>query len=640
MSIIEKIQEANINDHTIKEWLTNLNKVKIDIKNISEEYKILSSKISELIIFPFNISDDFSQEIDECIKWLNEIDKADKEKYVRDKEKYCDKLKNKCKVFHNKIKNLSEPFEKISDFNQDINKKISNLFLFDPPSVNNFEVKCINIKLENPENLEKVMESYFLYEEDNLKTSNTSNTNKNEDCLTCINHKDTEGKFYCKHCSCIYCNKCKNELDNPFSEHSFEEINEIRERNEKEKNEFLNNLINIIKDNIEKCNAIVTNENIDFVDPKSYKKFQYPYFLIKEKDDFHSQNDFLKEINKVYNQIKDKAINESEICSLLKQKLLDLLDELNIHNERDSLENDDNLYSSSIEKYKPKYSEKYNDEYYDQIKNQLFYIINVVSKKSYDCNLNELIKPKILNSLLIDENNLIIVNNKSSFINDFIKSETFKKLSPKQIRTDYPNLRQLYEYKILVEGLICYKCKILQENLDYKFNFIIPNLNLNNIRGTERYIPPYGWFGFGLKVINKYNNNDWLTINGKDSKWANAYYFFGNNLNSEKIKIQLKDIIMNDNLLIEENFQEKIWNFDKRSSEFERIGKGFYLSPDINIAEKYTGIISFNKKKYKMILMARVLISSIKEPDDNSGFWIILNKKNIRIYRILLKEVL
>ena len=67
-----------------------------------------------------------------------------------------------------------------------------------------------------------------------------------------------------------------------------------------------------------------------------------------------------------------------------------------------------------------------------------------------------------------------------------------------------------------------------------------------------------------------------------------------------------------------------------------RVGVGIYLSPNVNIAEKNSGTFIFNKKRYKIVLMAKVFTKNIKEPEDHS-FW-ILNNDDIRIYRILVKE--
>ena len=74
---------------------------------------------------------------------------------------------------------------------------------------------------------------------------------------------------------------------------------------------------------------------------------------------------------------------------------------------------------------------------------------------------------------------------------------------------------------------------------------------------------------------------------------------------------------------------------DKRHPDQE-IGAGVYLTPDINIAERFSGRILINKKKYKVVLMAKVLIDKIREPED-INYW-ILDKEYIRFYRILVKE--
>ena len=55
------------------------------------------------------------------------------------------------------------------------------------------------------------------------------------------------------------------------------------------------------------------------------------------------------------------------------------------------------------------------------------------------------------------------------------------------------------------------------------------------------------------------------------------------------------------------------------------------------MAEKFTNIIKINGKRYKVILMAKVLINKIKEPID-INYWIFQKKDYIRFYRILVKE--
>ena len=93
--------------------------------------------------------------------------------------------------------------------------------------------------------------------------------------------------------------------------------------------------------------------------------------------------------------------------------------------------------------------------------------------------------------------------------------------------------------------------------------------------------------------------------------------------------------IITKNELNPENNQFKRYHYDKRHNG-KKIGEGIYLTPDINIADKFSGKISINNKRYKVVLIAKVLISKIRELEDI--IFLILNKKDIRFYRILVKE--
>jgi len=75
---------------------------------------------------------------------------------------------------------------------------------------------------------------------------------------------------------------------------------------------------------------------------------------------------------------------------------------------------------------------------------------------------------------------------------------------------------------------------------------------------------------------------------------------------------------------------------DKRHPQ-ETIGEGVYLYPTFKDAEENAGIVYIKQKKYKLILMTRVLIEKIREPEDAEQW--ILNTDDIRIYRILAKKV-
>ena len=217
----------------------------------------------------------------------------------------------------------------------------------------------------------------------------------------------------------------------------------------------------------------------------------------------------------------------------------------------------------------------------DIIKNKFLYIINIINKENYNINNNdfnqEILKgiSKVLN---VDKENIYILsNNKKAFINNFIKTTNFVKLSPKQIRIKYPTLKLLYEYKLLIDGFFRIKCKLSKESFNFKYNFITPNSSLISRRGKEIYYPPYGWLGIGLNVNNKFGkiDNSWLDKKDISSEWAIGYYIF-KNLNSNEIINQLRNIIMNNDFYLNENFQIKMDYFNKRIND-KKIKRILYL---------------------------------------------------------------
>lgn len=218
---------------------------------------------------------------------------------------------------------------------------------------------------------------------------------------------------------------------------------------------------------------------------------------------------------------------------------------------------------------------------------------------------------------------------KSYYSNIMVKNESFNKEDPKAIRDNFKECQLLYDFKILEKEFIIKRCKIFKNKLNFKYNFIIPNLNLEIIRGGEIYYAPYGWFGFGLNVNNIYKNNS-----KENNSKAIAYYPF-ENMNCKSIREQLNNIIMKNKYLeIKKNFQPKCNFMDKRNVG-KKVGNGIYLSPKINIIEQKTQVIYCNGKIYKIALMARVSPSKIRQPDND--YW-ILNPDEIEFIKIIFKE--
>ena len=627
------IEEVYFDSYYIKNTKENLEKLKNYLEDIKKEFNLIKDKINDnFFTFPSKLYQNFENQIKKYQEWFENIDKSDKQKYLNELKKNSKNLKEPFNKFYEKIAstyNLTF-FKNVPQFNDSIKNIMDNLGEYEPINENQTFLH-IDSKFEDNINSQYYSDSNNLYkniygdEEDDYY----ENPNKNEGTLLkCHIDGDKEAVYYCPHCDFLFCEKCKQRKISSLI-HNFIKISEKILENENQKNIFLKSFMNLFKDYLLKCDFIIKYINIDNTNKIIKQKFVYPKI---NNIDFKSQIESLKNINDFY---KENVIEKIETESN------DLADLSNFM--KNTLRAQLSLGSLELAENEDSFSdENYVKGDYDKIRNQFYYIIDLIKKGNYnsvDKNFNKETVELISKALNIKEENIkILPNNKRAFINYFIKTELFWKLSPKKIKNDYPDLTILYEYKILIDGLICYKCKISKEKLDYKYNFITPNLSLNNRRGKEIYLPPYGWFGIGLNVINKYDkgNNDWLNVQDKSGKWAICYYFFDKNLSSDEIMVKLNKVIMNNELFLDKS-QIKMNEYNTRA-KLKRIGTGYYLSYDINIAEKYTGIIYFGNKKFKILLMAKVLIESIKEPADKM-FWIISKKEHIRIYRILLKEI-
>ena len=156
-------------------------------------------------------------------------------------------------------------------------------------------------------------------------------------------------------------------------------------------------------------------------------------------------------------------------------------------------------------------------------------------------------------------------------------------------------------------------------------------------RGGEKYTPPFGWKGFALKVLNKYDNCDnlWLGNEGKEGEWAIAYHGIGKGDEFKK----LMSIILNNLRKGPGQLYKNLPNI--RDNNKSLIGNGIYLSPNINEAERYAEKIHLGKRKsnFQFIIMCRVNPDKIREPGRIPINWIVDDDYDcIRPYRILVKE--
>ena len=634
----------NLSDFQISETINDLKEIQKSIDNTEEQYKEMKKCINQWFLYPSNDSKNLIKIIEDFLKFLEDKKKLNNNGYLN----YYKPLQEKFDVYYKNVNKICKNkfIENISGLNEKMKNIIDTLSQFDPPNDNNeinYELEGdLSMLYQNDKTRINQLEDFYC--EDDTK----SNSKEKESILKCKSCFMEKGFYYCNHCHKTYCKDCgdrivENQENNSGTsdKHVLEEITLAKENIVKEREKFVKSYLNVLKILTFKVNYILRNKNVFYVDKDSYKKFQYP--SINGKNNFKNIIDFFEQINNVEKFIKEKIdiyneIDNSEICQSLKQNIHKTF---NIY-KNEFLNDSSDEESVEDENYKIDQEEtKEFDDNYEVIKNNFMYIVHLINKKSKDyisTKFTEKIIEKIIKGLDIDKNNLLLsCNNITSFTNKFIKTKSFSKLSPQKIREQFPGFRKLYEYKLLIDGFIRKNCRIKEDKINYEHNFIIPNLTLSIERNDEIYNAPYGWWGVALNISANNNDNTWLN---KDSKeWVICYYDFdfGKHFSTEKICDILNNIIVN-KILPDYNSNIKSSYNDIRNIG-KKVGVGHYLTPYIDIAEKQCGIISFNNKRYKIVLMAKVLKSKIKEPDDRS-FWIILDKNDIRIYRILFKEVI
>jgi len=647
-----KIGKKRLNTDINNYYINILNEAKEIIEGINKE----SLKLNELIQIY----------IKNCEELLNK----------KDIEKIINYLKKNKTIYEDKISELKNKFKKFYDITSNIyinsfikkikelNEKLNNTFLnmnesdFYPPEINDFNDSSIHLLK---------FDKFYQDSEEEEKE-------KIKDIILCSICSKKESICFCEPCNQLFCQECLNiineaeKFSNQRHRHNLIYIENIKSKNEKSKFAFLFSIKYIIQYILMKSNYLINMEKIKAIDisnnlnnnlnnnnSNNYtnfkinyikRSFEYPY--ITNRNDFDSQIEFLKGINSILkNELNQNNINSNnsfhisemnkEIIFTIKNIFID--EKINLFKEALSII-EDNFYSDddSYEDEKNFVLGKSENEF-NEIKNKFYYSINMCAIRNNTFfnmkNIKELIINRINSNLLIERENIIVsFNNKCSFIDNFIRTKEFCDLSIQKIKINFPNLNELYEYKLIINELLGNQCN-LKNYIDYRGNFIIPNKNLNIKRGTEEYDPPYGWIGIGLNVLGKYDNDDWLNDKDESSKWAIAYHGLGRMKSFDEIKYILRNVIIKKQGLIPGSSQIKC-HFKDIRHKGKKVGTGVYLTQSLNIAEGYSGIIPYNNKKYKIILMARVKIDKIKEPED-FNYW-ILNKEYIRVYRILLKE--
>ena len=247
-------------------------------------------------------------------------------------------------------------------------------------------------------------------------------------------------------------------------------------------------------------------------------------------------------------------------------------------------------------------------------------------------------KTKISNKLKIDQDKLYLVNPKynSGFCLDLIINEGI---------IHFNKLKKFNEIKDINEKPLIEGCQLNADIFDPDHNNQDPNWGTNEKRGGLDYIPPIGWFGYGLKVTKKYDNgNDtWLNYNGLKGEFAVAYFGLSNIYGNKKNMNHFLNEINSKNALnagYEQIYKNDENIFKDSKGEFQKCGTGVYLFQNPEIAENTAGIIDIGGVRYKVLLMCRVNPKKIRQPKGFKDCW-ILNPlpSEVRPYRILVKKI-
>ena len=156
-------------------------------------------------------------------------------------------------------------------------------------------------------------------------------------------------------------------------------------------------------------------------------------------------------------------------------------------------------------------------------------------------------------------------------------------------------------------------------------------------RGGRQYNPPNGWIGYGLNVLNKYDNgnNDWLACNGRPGEWCIAYHGACHGQTSDNVKKGIKSILETN---LRPGGGQAYQSHDDANHPGQKVGKGVYCSPEPSVIDGYAGIMNINGHNYKAAFMLRVKPDRLRYSSSRPDYWVVNGDfSELRPYRLLIK---
>jgi hypothetical protein len=176
---------------------------------------------------------------------------------------------------------------------------------------------------------------------------------------------------------------------------------------------------------------------------------------------------------------------------------------------------------------------------------------------------------------------------------------------------------------------------------DQRGNKTFPNETETHVIGppgrTKLYTTPSGWTRYGLKVLGKYTNDNWLHPFQNPKNWYRAFHGTGN--------AQSQDF-GNKNESLDHQYAcvdaiSSIYENEFHTARNTAYGPGVYCSPNPKFPEEgYVNSVPLDtqqgKKSFKCMLQVAVNPDGVKIATDD--IWVVADPKNIRSYGILIKE--
>ncbi len=160
-----------------------------------------------------------------------------------------------------------------------------------------------------------------------------------------------------------------------------------------------------------------------------------------------------------------------------------------------------------------------------------------------------------------------------------------------------------------------------RENQKFHSHMINLCYNIGNIKFKKRdyYIPPENFEYLPFESVNDIKNK---------GDWIDAYHGTGRNCqNEEEVKEMIKSIFNNG---FKNGFNNVHANCDDICHPGKKVNIGVYVTPNIEIAKDYAGIIKFNGEEYCTVFLVKVKSASIRKCNcpDARDYWVVNGSPN------------